>query len=69
VEGSLQTPGFGGKYSAEATPLVRDAIMYMVTSNDDVFALNAKPARYYANAGRGSIRKHRSYSVAGSTAG
>ena len=32
----------GGKYSAEATPLVKDGIMYVVTGNDDVFALNAK---------------------------
>jgi len=38
----LKGSGFGGKYSAEATPLVRDGIMYMVTGNDDVFALNAK---------------------------
>jgi quinohemoprotein ethanol dehydrogenase len=34
--------GFGAKYSAEATPIVRYAIMYMVTGNDDVVALNAK---------------------------
>jgi len=38
----LKGSGFGGKYSAEATPLVKDGIMYMVTGNDDVFALNAK---------------------------
>src|SRR5215469_9776855 len=38
----LKGSGFGGKYSAEATPLVRDGVMYMVTGNDDVFALNAK---------------------------
>jgi quinohemoprotein ethanol dehydrogenase len=38
----LKGSGSGGKYSAEATPLVRDGIMYMVTGNDDVFALNAK---------------------------
>src|SRR5262249_13641504 len=30
------------KYSLEATPLVKDGIMYMVTGNDDVFALDAK---------------------------
>ena len=34
--------GFGGKYSFEATPLVKDGVMYIVTGNDDVFALNAK---------------------------
>src|SRR6201987_901568 len=34
--------GLGGKYSLEATPLVKDGTMYMVTGNDDVFALNAK---------------------------
>jgi glucose dehydrogenase len=38
----LKGSGFGGKDSAEATPLVKDGIMYMVTGNDDAFALNAK---------------------------
>jgi alcohol dehydrogenase (cytochrome c) len=38
----LKGSGYGGKYSAEATPLVKDGIMYVVTGNDDVFALNAK---------------------------
>ena len=38
----LKGSGFGGKYSAEATPLVKDGIMYVVTGNDDVFAANAK---------------------------
>src|SRR5215831_6330111 len=38
----LKRSGYGTKYSAEATPLVKDGIMYMVTGNDDVFALNAK---------------------------
>jgi quinohemoprotein ethanol dehydrogenase len=38
----LKGSGLGGKYSAEATPLVKDGIMYVVTGNDDVFALNAK---------------------------
>jgi quinohemoprotein ethanol dehydrogenase len=38
----LKGSGFGGKYSGEATPLVKDGIMYVVTGNDDVFAMNAK---------------------------
>jgi len=38
----LKGSGFGGKYSAEATPLVKDGTMYIVTGNDDVFALDAK---------------------------
>src|SRR2546425_4199084 len=38
----LSRSGYGSKYSAEATPLVKDGIMYMVTGNDDVFALSAK---------------------------
>jgi len=38
----LKGSGYGGKYSFEATPLVKDGIMYVVTGNDDVFALNAK---------------------------
>jgi alcohol dehydrogenase (cytochrome c) len=38
----LKGSGYGDKYSAEATPLVKDGIMYVVTGNDDVFALSAK---------------------------
>jgi alcohol dehydrogenase (cytochrome c) len=38
----LKGSGLGGKYSLKAKPLVKDGIMYMVTGNDDVFALNAK---------------------------
>jgi quinohemoprotein ethanol dehydrogenase len=38
----LKGSGYGGKYSLEATPLVKDGVMYIVTGNDDVFALNAK---------------------------
>src|SRR5215467_2238867 len=38
----LKGSGLGGKYSFEATPLVKDGVMYIVTGNDDVFALNAK---------------------------
>jgi alcohol dehydrogenase (cytochrome c) len=38
----LKGSGVGGKYSLEATPLVKDGVMYMITGNDDVFALNAK---------------------------
>src|SRR6266436_1350003 len=38
----LKSSGLGGKYSFEATPLVKDGIMYVSTGNDDVFALNAK---------------------------
>ncbi|HET6194537.1 MAG TPA: hypothetical protein VFE12_02235, partial [Acetobacteraceae bacterium] len=32
----LKGSGMGGKYSAEATPLVKDGLMYVVTGNDDV---------------------------------
>jgi quinohemoprotein ethanol dehydrogenase len=38
----LKASGLGGKYSHEATPLVKDGVMYIITGNDDVFALNAK---------------------------
>jgi quinohemoprotein ethanol dehydrogenase len=34
--------GLGAKYSLEATPLVKDGVMYVTTGNDDVFALDAK---------------------------
>ena len=42
----LKGSGMGGKYSAEATPLVKDGIMYVVTGDDDVFALNAKTGEF-----------------------
>ena len=38
----LKGSGVGGKYSFEASPLVKDGIMYVVTGNNDVFALDAK---------------------------
>src|SRR5215467_587473 len=38
----LKGSGLGGKYSFEATPLVKDGVMYITTGNDDVFALDAK---------------------------
>ena len=34
--------GLGSKYSLEATPLVKDGVMYVTSGNDDVFALDAK---------------------------
>jgi len=42
----LKGSGFAGKYSFEATPLVRDGVMYITTGNDDVFALNAKTGEF-----------------------
>src|SRR5712691_3620540 len=38
----LKGSGAAGKYSFEASPLVKDGTMYVVTGNDDVFALNGK---------------------------
>src|SRR5262245_51612509 len=38
----LKGSGFDAKYSFEASPLVKDGIMYVITGNNDVFALNAK---------------------------
>ncbi|MBV8090236.1 MAG: hypothetical protein JO139_11805 [Alphaproteobacteria bacterium] len=61
----LKGSGFGGKYSAEATPLVKDGIMYMVTGNDDVFALTPRPAKSCGSAGRGSTRRSRRSVAAG----
>src|ERR1700751_3965674 len=37
---------FGGKYSLEATPLVKDGVMYIVTGNDDVVVRNAKTGEF-----------------------
>src|SRR5881396_1608527 len=38
----LKGSGFDAKYSFEATPLVKNGIMYVITGNNDVFAINAK---------------------------
>src|SRR5947209_10428372 len=38
----LKGSGAAGKYSFEASPLVKDGVMYVITGNDDVFALHAK---------------------------
>jgi alcohol dehydrogenase (cytochrome c) len=38
----LKGSGYAGKYSFEATPLVKDGVMYIITGNDDVFALDAR---------------------------
>jgi quinohemoprotein ethanol dehydrogenase len=37
----LDGSGIAGKYSAEGTPLVHKGVMYIVTGNDDIFALDA----------------------------
>ena len=37
----LDGSGMAGKYSAEATPLVYNGTMFIVTGNDDIFALDA----------------------------
>src|ERR1700758_4870271 len=42
----LKGSGYGGKYSFEGTPLVKDGVMYIVTGNDDGFALNAKTGEF-----------------------
>jgi glucose dehydrogenase len=34
--------GLGSKYSLEATPIVKDGILFVPTGNDDLFALDAK---------------------------
>src|SRR5215813_695134 len=38
----LKGSGFNAKSSFEASPLVKDGIMYVISGDDDVFALNAK---------------------------
>jgi|RhiMetdeSRZDD1v2_1073273.scaffolds.fasta_scaffold53106_1 quinohemoprotein ethanol dehydrogenase len=42
----LKGSGHGGKYSHEATPLVKDGVMYVITGNDDAFAVNAKTGEF-----------------------
>src|SRR5438105_1094335 len=38
----LKGSGFSAKYSLEASPLVKNGVMYVITGNNDVFALDAK---------------------------
>src|SRR5437899_8738661 len=38
----LKGSGFSAKYSLEASPLVKNGVMYVITGNNDIFALNAK---------------------------
>src|SRR5262245_8890475 len=42
----LKGSAYGGKYSHEATPLVKDGVMYVITGNDDAFAVNAKTGEF-----------------------
>jgi quinohemoprotein ethanol dehydrogenase len=42
----LKGSGHGGKYSHEVTPLVKDGVMYLITGNDDAFAVNAKTGEF-----------------------
>src|SRR5438309_9238983 len=42
----LEGSAYGGKYSHEATPLVKDGVMYVITGNDDAFAVNAKTGEF-----------------------
>src|SRR5437867_873711 len=55
----LKGSGAGGKYSFEASPLVKDGLMYVVTGNDDVFALNAKTGAILWSTGPASTRRSR----------
>ena len=64
----LKSSGVGGKYSFEATPLVKDGVMYVVTGNDDVYALNAKTGETIWNTGPASNRTSRPFAAAGSIA-
>src|SRR5438093_5415282 len=38
----LKGSGYSAMHSLEASPLVKDGVMYVITGNNDVFALNAK---------------------------
>jgi quinohemoprotein ethanol dehydrogenase len=65
----LKGSGLGGKYSFEATPLVRDGIMYISTGNDDVFALNAKTGEILWEHWSGIGQTISTSAAAGSTVG
>ena len=63
----LKGSGIGGKYSLEATPLVKDGVMYITTGNDDVFALNAKTGQILWERWSGIDQKTRPASAAAGT--
>jgi quinohemoprotein ethanol dehydrogenase len=63
----LKGSGFDGKYSFEASPLVKDGIMYVITGADDVFALDAKTGEILWEYWSGASR-NRASAVAGPTA-
>jgi quinohemoprotein ethanol dehydrogenase len=64
----LKGSGLAGKYSLEATPLVKDGVMYVITGNDDVFALNAKTGEIIWSIGPASIRRSAPCAAVGLTA-
>ena len=65
----LKGSGAAGKYSFEAAPLVKDGVMYVITGNDDVFALNAKTVGSSGSTGLASTSRSRPSAAAGSTVG
>ena len=65
----LKGSGAAGKYSFEAAPLVKDGIMYVITGNDDVFALNAKTGGILWEYWSGIDQRSRPSAAAGSTVG
>jgi glucose dehydrogenase len=48
LKGAWMTPlnsGFGPGFSQQATPVVRDGVLYITTGEQDIFALDAKTGR------------------------
>ena len=51
----LKGSGLGGKYSLEASPLVKDGIMYVVTGNDDALPAQQHRQRFFEPTLRGFV--------------
>src|SRR5713101_8558587 len=64
----LKGSGFSAKYSLEASPLVKNGVMYVITGNNDVFASMPRPGKFSGSTGPISTRRSRPSAAAGSIA-
>src|SRR5439155_13583805 len=55
----LKGSGFSAKHSLEASPLVKNGVMYVITGNNDVFASMPKPEQFSGSTGPILTRRSR----------
>src|SRR5438876_5244722 len=61
----LKGSGFSAKYSLEASPLVKNGVMYVITGNNDIFASMPRPGKFSGSTGPISTRRCRPSAAAG----